>query len=171
MAGGRAMSIEKLVANMVSLNKDQKLVGKTRLQKTFYLLNELGMNSGAEYSYHYYGPYSADVASAAEMATLFFNFDAEEKVSSKRGVSYTFYSSREERPASLGDLPSGEAQEALLAMGDVSDTVLELAATMVFLKKNGFPNNYLDEVRARKPLKATDERLRSAQELVTKLHL
>ena len=70
------MNIEKLVTDVVSLNKDGKLVGKTRLQKTFFLLDQLGMNSGAEFSYHYYGPYSADVASAAEMATLLFDFEA-----------------------------------------------------------------------------------------------
>ncbi len=165
------MSTEKLVADVVSLNKEQKLVGKTRLQKTFFLLDQLGMNSGAEFSYHYYGPYSADVASAAEMATLFYKFDADEKVSAKRSVSYTSYSSREDPPARLGAMSSTQAREALRAMGDVSDTVLELAATMVFLKRNGFPKKYVDEVRARKPLKATGDRLQRAQELIDRLHL
>jgi uncharacterized protein len=165
------MSTEKLVAQVVSLNKDGKLVGKTRLQKTFYLLDQLGMNSGAEFSYHYYGPYSADVASAAEMATLLYDFEADEKVSAKRSVSYTSYLSREKKPAKVGNLSSAEAQRALSEMDAVSDTVLELAATMVFLKKNGFPKNYVEEVRARKPLKASEDRLRSAKMLVSALNL
>lgn len=165
------MTIEKLVTDVVSLNREGKLVGKTRLQKTFYLLDQLGMNSGAEFSYHYYGPYSADVAAAAEMATLFYNFDATERVSAGRSVSYTTYASKEEKPAELGHLSAARAQSALNAMAGVSDTVLELAATMVFLKKNGFPTSFIDEVRARKPLKATDERLARAQELMRTLKL
>ena len=67
--------------------------------------------------------------------------------------------------------PSSKAQAALNAMAEVSDTVLELAATMVFLKKNGFPKKFVDEVRARKPLKATDDRLKQAQELIKTLRL
>lgn len=165
------MNIEKLVTDVVSLNKDGKLVGKTRLQKTFFLLDQLGMNSGAEFSYHYYGPYSADVASAAEMATLLFDFEAAEKVSAVRSVSYTSYSSSQDKPTKLGALSSSKAQAALNAMAEVSDTVLELAATMVFLKKNGFPKKFVDEVRARKPLKATDDRLKQAQELIKTLRL
>lgn len=165
------MNIEKLVTDIVSLNKDQRLVGKTRLQKTFYLLDQLGMNSGADFTYHYYGPYSADVASAAEMATLFYNFDATERVSGARSVPYTSYSSRETAPARLGGLSSSTAQSALNAMVQVSDTVLELAATMVFLKRNGFSDSYVEEVRARKPLKATGDRMRLAQNLVKSLGL
>lgn len=165
------MKTEKLVTEIVALNGEKKLVGKTRLQKTFYLLDKLGMNSGAEFNYHYYGPYSADVASAAEMATLLYDFDSEEKKSGARNVAYTVYSTSEKAPAKLGGLSKLEAKAALDSMGSVSDTVLELAATMVFLRENGHPNSFIEEVRDRKPLKATEDRLHRAQKLMEKLGL
>jgi uncharacterized protein YwgA len=165
------MSTEKLVTEIVALNEEKKLVGKTRLQKTFYLLDQLGMNSGAEFDYHHYGPYSADVASAAEMATLLYDFKAEERHSGARGVSYVAYSSKEKQPKNLGDLPKAQAAAALAHMASVSDVVLELAATMVFLQKNGYARGFVEEVRERKPLKATEDRLDRAQKLIRKLGL
>jgi len=35
---------------------DGELVGKVRLQKTVYLLDQIGMGSGFTYEYHHYGP-------------------------------------------------------------------------------------------------------------------
>lgn len=165
------MNTEKLVAEIVALNDGKKLVGKTRLQKTFYLLDQLGMNSGAEFDYHHYGPYSADVASAAEMATLLHDFESEERHSGARGVPYVVYSSKEEQPKKLGDLPRALAESALTSMAAVSDVVLELAATMVFLRENGYEDDFVEEVRERKPLKATEDRLDRAQKLIKALRL
>ena len=56
-------------------------------------------------------------------------------------------------------------------MASVSDVVLELAATMVFLQRNGYAKGFVEEVRERKPLKATEDRLDRAQKLIKKLGL
>ncbi|UYN94556.1 MAG: hypothetical protein KIT25_21390 [Enhydrobacter sp.] len=165
------MNTEKLVTEIVTLNADKKLVGKTRLQKTFYLLDQLGMNSDAEFDYHHYGPYSEDVASAAEMATLLYDFEADERRSGARDVTYVVYSSKEKQPKALGNLSQDRAKAALTSMASVSDVVLELAATMVFLRNNGYEKDFVDEVRERKPLKATEDRLRRAQDLIKELGL
>jgi len=37
------------------------LVSRVRLQKTVYLLDQLGLGSGFEFEYHHYGPYSRDL--------------------------------------------------------------------------------------------------------------
>jgi hypothetical protein len=49
--------------------------------------------------------------------------------------------------------------------------VLELAATAVYLREHGYPETSWDEVRVRKPLKATDARLAQAKALVGELKL
>ncbi|MGG2334390.1 hypothetical protein, partial [Salmonella enterica] len=72
------------------------------------------------------------------MATLLYDFEAEERHSGARGVSYVVYSSKEKQPNKLGDLSKARAEEAVASMASVSDVVLELAATMVFLRKNGY---------------------------------
>ena len=60
-------------------------------------------------------------------------------------------------------------RRALGVMSKYSSLVLELTATAVFLRQNGYPNTYWEEVRTRKPLKATAERVRQAQKLVEEL--
>ena len=39
-----------------------EIVGKIRLQKVVYLLDQMGLNSGFSYQYFHYGPYSEDLA-------------------------------------------------------------------------------------------------------------
>jgi hypothetical protein len=53
----------------------------------------------------------------------------------------------------------------------VSDFVLELVATIVFLRRNGYPDSAEQEVAVRKPLKATPERLERARRLIGELGL
>ena len=55
------MSLDELL--IVTLNHSDKgmVAGRTLLQKTLYFLNET-LGSGIEFTPHYYGPYSAEVA-------------------------------------------------------------------------------------------------------------
>ena len=47
------------------------IVGKVRLQKIVYLLDQMGMNSGYSYEYHHYGPYSAELADSVDEDVVF----------------------------------------------------------------------------------------------------
>ena len=51
---------EDVVAAIVEAAGGQ-LTGRVRLQKAVYLLDHVGLNSGFEYDYHNYGPYSRDL--------------------------------------------------------------------------------------------------------------
>jgi uncharacterized protein YwgA len=55
------------------------LVSRVRLQKTVYLLDQLGFSSEFEYEYHHYGPYSRDL----DNATAFLSFRNPARPSSK----------------------------------------------------------------------------------------
>ena len=44
------------------------IVGRTRLQKTAYLLELAGLGEGFHFSYRHYGPYSEELASAVRDA-------------------------------------------------------------------------------------------------------
>jgi hypothetical protein len=52
------------VREIIATNRG-RLVGKTRLQKTAYFLESFGLGYGFDFKYHYYGPYSEDLAIAA----------------------------------------------------------------------------------------------------------
>lgn len=54
------MSID--IPGLVAAVPGGELVGKVRLQKTVYLLDQLGLNSGFSYEYHHYGRYSEELA-------------------------------------------------------------------------------------------------------------
>ena len=47
-----------------------RIVGRTRLQKMFYLLEVAGYLDAFSYSYKHYGPFSEELAQATTMARL-----------------------------------------------------------------------------------------------------
>ena len=48
-----------------------EIVGKIRLQKMVYLLDQMGLNSGYPFEYHHYGPYSESLAQQVEDDVFF----------------------------------------------------------------------------------------------------
>src|SRR5262249_30886160 len=87
------------------------------------------------------------------------------------GVPYTIFRTTSAKPRHLGDLDAGRAAELLARMRQYSDVVLELAATIVVLRENGYGTKAVAEARARKPLKATEERLQKAKTLIASIGL
>ena len=160
-----------LVVGLVALNGG-KLVGKTRLQKVAYLLDACGLKSGVDYEYHHFGPYSAEIASAADVAEILDRLSSEEKPGF-HSVPYVTYETDEAKPARLGALSASAVESKLSIMERYSAIVLELAATIHYLEKaEGFSSDGAqDEVKARKSAKATVERLAKANELLGRLSL
>ena len=148
-----------------------EIVGKTRLQKIAYLLRAKGSGfDGVDFDYHNFGPYSAELAFAAEDAESLGLLTMEERPGYHR-VPYTVYKSAA-LAAELDDRNEREACEAdLKVMSGYSALVLELAATAVYLKRNGYVKNFWEEVRKRKSLKATKPRIKLAKRLLQQLGL
>src|SRR2546421_11318858 len=46
------------LAGIIAAHNDRKVVGRTRLQKTVYLLQRKGLPTDFSYSLHFFGPYS-----------------------------------------------------------------------------------------------------------------
>ncbi len=170
------MNAQDIVIGMVALN-DGELVGRTRLQKQAYLLDRCGADFGLRFTYHHYGPYCFELAGAAEEARAENRIVIEDRPGS-HGVPYAIFRSAEnaERPGRLGALEADRADALLKRMKRVSDTVLELAATIVFLRDqwryfNKDKISPVEETKRRKPLKATDERIAKALDLLHNLGL
>ena len=156
------------VAGLIKLN-DGRIVGKTRLQKVAYLLEAKKLGMGIEFDYHNFGPFSEDLALAADDAVALGFVHANEQYGF-HSVPYTIYSAAEKCPAfDSGDVRARKS--ALNTMNEYSALVLELAATAIYLKNNGYPQEYWNEVKRRKPLKATSELISSAKELNSRLKL
>jgi len=157
------------VAGLVRLNGEE-IVGRTRLQKTAYLLEAKGIGLGLEFDYHKHGPYSADLAFAAEDAVAMRLLTTTDR----RGfyeIPYTVFRSTELTPPLSQDAATPARERALLAMTNYSALALELAATAVYLREHGHREDYWTEVRKRKSLKASPERLEQARRLLIQLEL
>ena len=166
------MELQELLSYVVALNKDAKVVGKTRLQKMIFLLDQCGLGSSAKYSYHYYGPYSAEIAEAAEDASLFGALEFDEKPGFYN-IPYGTYEVTDKNlhiPPIIGSLEIHTLQEKLTIMSEYSAIELELAATIQYLRKQG-SFNAVEEVKQLKPAKATDSRMARARKLLLEMEI
>ena len=168
------MRPENIAVNLVKLNNG-RLVGRTRLQKVAYLLDRSGAEFGLPFTYHHYGPYSFELADGWADARAEGRIDIEEQ-RGRHEVSYSIFTLSESEDYSddsggLGALSASDAREQLRKMAHVSNVVLELAATIVYLKENGYSDGTIEELKVRKPLKATDELVQKALHLLDSLDL
>lgn len=143
------------------------IVGKIRLQKVVYLLDQKGMNSGFSYDYHHYGPYSAELTDAMDDEIVFGRVEEEARRRASDGVPYSVFrlpaGTQVDESEALGDLPASAAPGALAAMQRRSATVLELAATIHWLACVENVTDWHSELVRRKGVKT--ERGRDAEAL------
>lgn len=140
-----------------------EIVGRTRLQKIAYLLELSGNGEGFTFDYHYYGPYSEDLAKATHIAEA-LKFVEEEDKATTWGGHYSIY-----RLANPSDAAPTPAQTLIASLGaSANAVVLELAATAAYFADHNHEDPWR-ETEERKPDKATPERLQAARELYAKL--
>ena len=163
------MDLEEYAAAVVDVAGSQ-VVGKTRLQKIAYLLEEKGLGNGLNFDYHNFGPFSAELAFAVDDAETLGYLEAQEKLG-YHAVPYTTFEALPGAPKFEEDEKKSDRQEAVKAMEEYSAVVLELAATAVYLERNGYDKSAWEEVKKRKAVKATEPRLSAARNLVESLQL
>lgn len=140
-----------------------RLVGRTRFQKTAFLLELAGVGGGFSFEYRHYGPYSEELANAIRYANLHDLIDEEEKPASWGGF-YSVFTTQE-----ASDDMESTARKELIAISTEADPIeLELAATAAFLSLSGESDPWA-ETATRKSGKAKDGRLESAKSLYKQL--
>lgn len=150
-----------------------EIVGRIRLQKMVYLLDQLGMNSGYSFDYHHYGPYSSDLASDVDIEAAFGSLKEDTRRRMSDGVPYSVFSypGQSDVGDRVGDLAMNAVREACNKMGQYSATVLELAATINWLSKFEKLEDWRKELIVRKSSKASESRIEEAMELLRNLGL
>ncbi|WFE87323.1 hypothetical protein K1718_14165 [Roseibium porphyridii] len=156
------LSDTKKVAAIIA-DAGGRVVGRTRLQKIAYLLTVSGMENGLSFSYKHYGPYSEDLATAADLGDLLGDLQQTEHPTSWGG-SYSIFTAQS--PAD--GLVDERRREFARAAADSDAVELELAATAVFLAREGYPDPW-EETARRKPEKAEKGRLDRAKVLLAGL--
>ena len=163
------MNADDIVVAVIALWGGE-LVGRTRLQKGAYLLHRCGADFDLPFVYYHYGPYSFDLAAGCADAHEERRIEIEERPG-RHGVRYAIFTTPE-RASHIGALSRGKALDVVKKMKPCTDVVLELAATVVFLRdEGGYPNNAVAETRERKSVKSGNGRLEAALSLIRNLGL
>ncbi|MGI4830006.1 MAG: hypothetical protein ACRYFU_17680 [Janthinobacterium lividum] len=138
-----------------------RVVGRTRLQKMFYLLDASGYLGDFSFEYRHYGPYSEELTRAISVGTLQGTV-REQELPASWGGTYSIFTVEGSYVAS-----TDPTRKELLGIANEANPIdLELAATAIFLARSGEKNPW-SETQRRKPEKAT--RLLEAKELLAKL--
>lgn len=149
-----------------------ELVGRTRLQKGIYLLHRCGADLDLSFVYHHYGPYSFELAAGCADAIEERRIEVEERTGWSNGRYWVFKAT--ERCGTVGALTPDRARRIVDRLRPCTDLVLEIAATVVFLRDEGGyakDEDAIAETRSRKAQKVTDERMEKALSLLHDLGL
>ena len=162
--------LEQLVVGAVALAGGE-LVGRIRLQKVVYLLDNLGMNSGAPFEYHHYGPYSEAVSDAVTDAKFWGHLKEAVSFRVADGAPYSSFKTENPAPAQIGELSAENAKHYLDKFAGQTSTILELAATVHWLAFKEKRADWRDEIEVRKVGKTSNGRLEKALALLGELNL
>jgi uncharacterized protein YwgA len=154
---------------------DGPIVGRVRIQKVFYLLNQLGLEGDFRFSYHHYGPYSEDLSQAIDRAHYLDQTIKEiERDTTDGRVSYSIFelaNKADLAPDSVGSLTLEDARDLIATMKSASSVVIELAATIHWLREKEKRADWRAELKRRKPSKADDATIDKALGLLRQLNL
>lgn len=148
---------------------DGEIIGRIRTQKIFYLLEELGLASNFKFSYHHYGPYSETLSAQISAQCLFSSELDEVSEITSFGTKFSVYKLKDPtvpHQKSCGDLEFGKAHSLIKKMKSTTSVVIELAATIHWLKEKEKVNDWKAELIKRKASKATTESIQKAEELL-----
>src|SRR5262245_58810268 len=82
------------LGGVIAAHEGRKVVGRTRLQKTIYLLQRKGLPTDFDYSLHFYGPYSEGLNTGLSLVKQLGLVTEEAKAGSENDY-YVFQADRE----------------------------------------------------------------------------
>jgi len=161
-----------IVYAVVHSAPEHKLASRVRLQKTVYLLQALGFDTGLQFQYYHFGPYSRELDLALAEAHD-SNLVCESKARRQSdGATYSLFEAKpNDKHISFGKLTQQRAQELIAKFTTTNVTVLELAATAHWLKNAEKIADWHAEIVRRKGIKTENGRLTRAIDLLTELEL
>ena len=160
------MNSEDLVLAIIAALPDRKITGKKRLQKVAFLLKTAGVRCDAHFSIQDYGPFSREIAAAAQSLVLKGRIEEREE---PIGVSNTFVTVYRLRGIADNTIrPLQEKYKRLLRRLEDFPTVdLEVAATLQFFKSAGLATEAARRKTIElKPVKTTAQVMRNVPKIL-----
>ncbi len=137
------------------------LRGRTKLQRTAYLLDLGGFGCGYEFDYTRYGPFSEELDRDANYTHLFYDFEDEKNRSEGGGIYSVFKTGVEYQPMVEGE----DLYKKLVTIANgASSIILEMTAEAAYFAAEGEPDPW-EITRKRNPFTAPNGGLEKAKEL------
>ncbi len=164
------MDAETLVLALLAVFPEHKVQGRKRLQKMSYFAVETGTDADVRFFLHDYGPFSADVANAADLLT-FLGDVSEQDVPLGRTKKYSKLYHLKDPTAVPDRLPENSAK-ALRILDEFSTIELEIASTISFFISKGMnETNAVEATKKLKPSKSQPKIVSRAKEALSKVGL
>lgn len=164
--------LAELVINVVAL-AGGRMVGRTRLQKTIYLLHALDMESDATYYYYNFGPFSDEITDGISDGKFSGLLSEQTSYRVIDGSPFSIFETlrKADEVQDVGGLSADEARGIIQILEAQSSTVLELAATIHWLKHIEQIDDWRAELGRRKGAKTENGRMEKAYELLQSLNI
>jgi uncharacterized protein YwgA len=165
-----AVHSEDFVLAIIAALPDRKIKGKKRLQKLAFFLKSAGVRCDAHFGIRDYGPFSREIAAAAQLLVLKGRVGEREEPIGASGTFVTVYKIQGDLENAIRPLP--EKYRQLLRRLESFPTVdLEVAATLQFFRSAGFASETARKKTIElKPVKATAQVMRSVPKILDFLH-
>lgn len=152
---------------------DGEIVGRIRLQKIAYLLQQKGGERDLFFTYHHYGPYSREFADALDRAVMLGEVkeDSRETGYGSTYSAFTWKKRSRKLAETVGSIPMAEAQADVEKLKKQPSVILELAATIHWLRVKEQVNDWREQLKIRKQLKATSTNIARAESVLRDLGL
>ncbi|MCC6575009.1 MAG: hypothetical protein IT462_14625 [Planctomycetes bacterium] len=158
------------LAAVIAAHKNGEVVGRTRLQKTVWLLQRLGLPTEYSYMIHFYGPYSEGLH--AEVGLLENLGIVEESPMMTRGGEPYFVAKVTQRKGLPVEQLDERVKKAIPVLESANSIVLELAATYdAFRDQGDSHDDAVQRVKRKKGSKCDNGNLEQALELLERLEL
>jgi len=156
------------LAAIIHANPQHKLIGRTRLQKQMYLLQQLGLPADYQFRMHHYGTYSEGIQSDIMLLERLGLVEEEQQPTRDDERTYSVFTARDS--AAMDEV--GEFSEQIQRMSEEDSVVLELAATYdAFFQKTGNHERAQTLLERMKQDKCEDNRMEKARTLLADLKL
>jgi uncharacterized protein YwgA len=141
------------------------------MQKTIYLLDVLGLGSGASYYYYNFGPFSDEIADGISDSKFSGTLVEETEYRMSDGSPFSIFNVNKasEQVRDVGALPADKVKTILQRFASCNSTVLELAATIHWLARVEKVSDWRRELVRRKGSKTQNGRMERAAELLEDL--
>lgn len=162
------MTSYEFIVRALCSAQDRTILGKKRLQKLGMLLQHAGLEIDIDFFLHHYGPYSSELADAADELYMMGEIDSRSEQVGAFGTFHTVYSLPEDY-SDIGTLPEPYDQ-TLITLNGFSPIELEMASTIAYFERQGHNRpGAIDLASLLKPKKAVPRIIDKANQILDSL--